>query len=78
MRLFLVCFLAVAACVNPTAPRDFHCFYVGDTVGVIAFNDTNNVITSCTFIVQKVHECNDTIDSRRLFKASDCIVGTKA
>lgn len=79
MRLivFLVAVAGLAACVSATEPRNFHCLYAGDTVGVVAFHDSANVITSCTFIVQKDMECDPAIDSRRLFHASDCVVGTK-
>lgn len=77
MRPFSLVFalVAVVACVSATEPRNFHCFYVGDTVGVIEFHDPNHMTTACTFIVQKVTECSDRIDSRVLFHAKDCIVG---
>lgn len=68
----------ILACVGPTGPqRDVHCLYPGDTVGVIAFHNEHQIITSCTFIVQKELECRPEIDSRILFHARDCIVGTK-
>lgn len=73
---FLGAFLLVA-CVGITEPRDFHCLYAGDTVGVIAFHDEAKIITSCTWVIQKELECRPEIDSRRLFHASDCRVGAK-
>jgi hypothetical protein len=64
MRLVLL--VALGGCVSATAPRDYHCVYPGDTVGVIQIG------TSCTFIVQKQQECSDAINSRILFHAKDC------
>jgi hypothetical protein len=79
MRPFCLLFALVSlvACVEYTAPRDFHCLYPGDTVGVVAIHP-NGIITSCTWVIQKVEECRDDIDSHVLFHASDCIVGSKA
>lgn len=77
--LLLVTACALAACVSPTEPwRDFHCLYPGDTVGVVEVVDTERVVTSCVFIVQKTKECADAINSRVLFRAKDCVVGAAA
>lgn len=75
--IMLAALVAAVACVHgPTGP-DRHCLYPGDTVGVVSFHDTNKIITSCTYIVQKEAECRPEIDSRQLIHASDCVVGTK-